>query len=73
VSILKVIGNTMKFAQNVNLEEIAQKTEYYTGADLKALIQKSAFLAFKKYHQNKFTTEVCIIYIIIVINLNINF
>ncbi|GBB85947.1 hypothetical protein RclHR1_12390009 [Rhizophagus clarus] len=56
-SILKVIGNTMKFAQDVNLEEVAQKTENYTGADLKALIQKSAFLAFKKYHQNKFTTE----------------
>jgi len=56
VSILKVIGNTMKFAQDVNLEEIAQKTENYTGADLKALIQKSAFLAFKKY-RNKFTTE----------------
>ncbi|RIA92105.1 P-loop containing nucleoside triphosphate hydrolase protein [Glomus cerebriforme] len=57
ISILKVLGNTMKFAQDVNLEEIAQKTENYTGADLKALIQKSAFLAFKKYHQNKFTTE----------------
>ncbi|CAB4493451.1 unnamed protein product [Rhizophagus irregularis] len=56
-SILKVIGNTMKFAQDINIEEIAQKTENYTGADLKALIQKSAFLAFKKYHKNKFTTE----------------
>lgn len=52
----------MKYAQDVNLEEIAQKTENYTGADLKALIQKSAFLAFKKYHQNKFTTEVYLIY-----------
>src|SRR5437763_9736428 len=64
VSILKLLGNTMKFSQDVNLEEIARKTENYTGADLNALIQKAAFLAFKRYHQNKFTTEVCLICLI---------
>ncbi|CAG8625025.1 3041_t:CDS:10 [Funneliformis caledonium] len=57
VSILKVIGNRMNFAQDMNLEEIALKTEHYTGADLKALIQKAAFLAFKRYRHNKSITE----------------
>ena len=49
----------MNFAQDVNFEEIALKTENYTGADLKALIQKAAFLAFKRHRYNKSIMEVC--------------
>ncbi|CAI2166735.1 19572_t:CDS:10 [Funneliformis geosporum] len=62
ISILKVLGNRMNFAQDMNLEEIALKTEHYTGADLKSLIQKAAFLAFKRYRHNKSITEKYICY-----------
>ncbi|CAG8683436.1 3564_t:CDS:10 [Dentiscutata erythropus] len=49
ISILQMQNVKTKFSKNINLKEIAEKTENFTGADLKALVQRAAFLRFKKY------------------------
>ncbi|CAG8766048.1 1866_t:CDS:2, partial [Racocetra fulgida] len=49
ISILQIQNVKMKFSKSVNLREIAEKTENFTGADLKALVQRAALLRFKKY------------------------
>ncbi|CAG8556161.1 13328_t:CDS:10, partial [Racocetra persica] len=49
ISILQIQNVKMKFSKSVNLREIAEKTENFTGADLKALVQRAALLRLKKY------------------------
>jgi len=48
VEILKVHTRRMPLAEDVNLEEIARKTEGYTGADLAALCREAAITALRE-------------------------
>ncbi|KAG2236380.1 hypothetical protein INT48_008362 [Thamnidium elegans] len=48
VQILQVLRNKTKVQPNINLEEIASKTEGYTGADLQAVIRKAGLLSLKQ-------------------------
>ncbi|RLE59132.1 MAG: AAA family ATPase, partial [Thermoprotei archaeon] len=48
VEILKVHTRNMPLAEDVNLEEIARKTEGYTGADLAALCREAAITALRE-------------------------
>ncbi|CAG8581065.1 2450_t:CDS:2, partial [Scutellospora calospora] len=53
ISILQMQNTKTKFSKNVNFNEIAEKTENFTGADLKALVQRAALLRFKKCRASK--------------------
>ncbi|KAF0488258.1 AAA-domain-containing protein [Gigaspora margarita] len=53
ISILQMQNVKTKFSKNINFREIAEKTENFTGADLKALVQRAVFLKFKKYRAKK--------------------
>ncbi|KAI9261926.1 P-loop containing nucleoside triphosphate hydrolase protein [Helicostylum pulchrum] len=48
VQILQVLRNKTKVHPDINLEEIASKTEGYTGADLQAVIRKAGLLSLKQ-------------------------
>lgn len=48
VQILQVLRNKTKVRADINLEEIASKTEGYTGADLQAVIRKASLLSLKQ-------------------------
>ncbi|KAI9311700.1 P-loop containing nucleoside triphosphate hydrolase protein [Dichotomocladium elegans] len=53
LSILQVLGRKTRISPTVHLESIAQCTEGYTGADLKAVIRKAALLALKRTLRDK--------------------
>ncbi|RIB08921.1 P-loop containing nucleoside triphosphate hydrolase protein [Gigaspora rosea] len=53
ISILQMQNVKTKFSKNINFREIAEKTENFTGADLKALVQRAVFLKFKRYRAKK--------------------
>ncbi|CAG8652095.1 11209_t:CDS:10, partial [Cetraspora pellucida] len=44
ISILQIQNGKIKFSENIDLRGIAEKTENFTGADLKALVQRAALL-----------------------------
>lgn len=48
IQILKIITQTMPLSQEVNLEEIADFSLGFVGADLKALCQKAAYFALRR-------------------------
>ena len=48
VEILKVHTRNMPLAEDVNLEEIARKTEGYTGADLEVLVREAGLAALRE-------------------------
>jgi len=48
LEILKVHTRRMPLAEDVNLEEIARKTEGYTGADLAAVVREAAMAAMRR-------------------------
>jgi transitional endoplasmic reticulum ATPase len=48
VEILKVHTRSVPLAEDVSLEEIAEKTEGYTGADLEALVREATINAMRK-------------------------
>jgi len=48
IEILKIITQTMPLSQEVNLEEIADFSLGFVGADLKALCQKAAYFALRR-------------------------
>ncbi|MCD6563241.1 MAG: AAA family ATPase, partial [Thermoproteales archaeon] len=48
VEILKVHTRGMPLAEDVNLEEIARKTEGYTGADLEVLVREAGLAALRE-------------------------
>ncbi|HDJ97145.1 MAG: AAA family ATPase, partial [Thermoprotei archaeon] len=49
LEILKVHTRKMPLAPDVNLQEIAELTEGYTGADLAALCREAAMTALREY------------------------
>jgi len=49
LQILKIHAKGMPVAADVNLEEIARKTEGFTGADLAAICNEAAILRIRKY------------------------
>ncbi|RCH79510.1 hypothetical protein CU098_001732, partial [Rhizopus stolonifer] len=48
LEILKVLGQKTRLDSTVDLEKIAQLSEGYTGADLKAIIRKAGLIALKE-------------------------
>jgi len=58
LEILKVHTRNMPVAKDINLEEIAKKTESFSGADLEALCRESAMLALRENLGNKKTDKV---------------
>ncbi|MEM2312931.1 MAG: CDC48 family AAA ATPase [Candidatus Nezhaarchaeales archaeon] len=48
LEILKVHTRNMPLAEDVDLQKIAEKTEYYTGADLEALCREAAMTALRE-------------------------
>ncbi|ORX60368.1 AAA-domain-containing protein [Hesseltinella vesiculosa] len=48
LAILQVLGSTFPLAPSVDLADVAQRTEGFTGADLKAVLRKSALLVFRR-------------------------
>lgn len=48
LSILKIHTRGMKLADDVNLERLAELTEYYTGADLAAVVREAAMNALRR-------------------------
>ncbi len=48
LEILKIHTRNMPLAKDVNLEELAEKTEGYVGADLEALAREAAMLALRR-------------------------
>ncbi|MEM2381703.1 MAG: CDC48 family AAA ATPase [Candidatus Nezhaarchaeales archaeon] len=48
LEILKVHTRSMPLAEDVDLQKIAEKTEYYTGADLEALCREAAMTALRE-------------------------
>ncbi|KAG0251717.1 hypothetical protein DFQ27_008581, partial [Actinomortierella ambigua] len=57
-AILRILGQRTKFAPTVNLELISDRTNNYTGADLKALVRQAGLAALKasrnSIHQEDF-------------------
>ncbi|CAO3639005.1 unnamed protein product [Cunninghamella blakesleeana] len=55
LSILQVIGKSTQLSPSIDLRVIAEKTEGYTGADLKAMIRKAGLNTLKrsKYKENE--------------------
>ncbi|RHZ80652.1 hypothetical protein Glove_134g42 [Diversispora epigaea] len=53
-TILTILSNTrIKISNEVNIDEIANRTENFTGADIKGLLQRAALLAIKRYKKKK--------------------
>jgi transitional endoplasmic reticulum ATPase len=50
VEIFKVHTRKLPLAENVNLEELARKTEGYTGADIAAVCKEAAMLALREVY-----------------------
>ncbi len=48
LEILRIYTRRMPLAEDVNLREIAERTEYYTGSDLKALVREAALIALRE-------------------------
>jgi transitional endoplasmic reticulum ATPase len=48
LDIFKIHTRSMNLAEDVNLEELAKKTEGYTGADIEALCREAAMLAVRE-------------------------
>ena len=48
LSILKIHTRNMRLAPDVDLEKIAEMTEYYTGADLAAVVREAAMNALRR-------------------------
>lgn len=48
VEIFKVHTKKIKLADDVNIEELAKRTEGYTGADIAALVREAAMLALRE-------------------------
>ncbi len=48
LSIFKVHTKNMPLAKDVNLENLAEKTEYYAGADIEAVCKEAAILALRE-------------------------
>ena len=46
--ILKIYTKNMPLADDVNLREIAKKTQYYSGADIEALCREAAMMALRR-------------------------
>ena len=53
LAILKVHTRKIKMSNDVDLAKIAEKTEYYTGADIAALVKEAAMLALREAINNK--------------------
>ncbi|GGP21963.1 ATPase AAA [Thermocladium modestius] len=53
LAILKVHTRKLKMGSDVDLAKIAEKTEYYTGADIAALVKEAAMLALREAINNK--------------------
>ncbi len=53
LEILKIHTRNMPLAKDVNLEEIAKRTEYYSGADLEALCREAALFALREAIEGK--------------------
>ncbi|CAG8454143.1 2996_t:CDS:10 [Diversispora eburnea] len=57
-SILTILSNTkIKISNEVNLDEIANRTENFTGADIKGLLQRAALLAIKRCKKKKSSSD----------------
>jgi len=48
LEILKVHTRRVPLAKDVNLEELAKRTEGYSGADLEALVREAALIAMRR-------------------------
>jgi transitional endoplasmic reticulum ATPase len=48
LEIFRVHARKLKLADNVNLEELARRTEGYTGADIAAVVREAAMLALRE-------------------------
>lgn len=48
LSILQVLGKTTRLSPSIDLQIVAEKSEGYTGADLKAMIRKAGLIALKR-------------------------
>ena len=46
--ILQLLSVRTRFSNEIDFDDIARKTENYTGADLKALTQRAGLLALKR-------------------------
>ncbi len=57
LEILKIYTRYLPLARNVDLREIAQKTENYTGADLEALVREALMLALREGGFNSILVE----------------
>ncbi|GIU68303.1 MAG: ATPase [Candidatus Pacearchaeota archaeon] len=57
LAILKIHTRGMPLAKDVNLEEIAKKTEGYTGADLEALAREAAMIALRENKEAKYVSK----------------
>ena len=53
IEIFKVHTKRVKLADDVNLEELAKRTEGYTGADIAALVREAAMLALRETIREK--------------------
>ncbi len=51
LEIFKVHTRGMPLADDVDLEELAEKTEYYTGADIEAVCREAAILAMREAYE----------------------
>jgi len=51
LEILKIHTKNVPLAEDVNLEELARKTEGYSGADLAALVKEAAMLALREIYE----------------------
>jgi transitional endoplasmic reticulum ATPase len=53
LKVLKIHTKKMPLAKDVDIEEIAKKTNGHTGADLKALTREAAMLALRESKESK--------------------
>ncbi|CAG8438902.1 5150_t:CDS:10 [Acaulospora morrowiae] len=52
-SIFTILSNAKtRFSNNVDIDELAEKTVNFTGADIQGLVQRAALLAFKKFRKS---------------------
>lgn len=51
--ILETLGRKLQFADHVNLTEIAEKTDGFTGADLQAVLYSAQMLSYDAIHEGK--------------------
>jgi transitional endoplasmic reticulum ATPase len=57
LQILKIHTKNMPLEKEVKLEELAEKTEGYTGADIEGLCREAAMLALRENHEAKIVTK----------------